>query len=125
MSLWMRVYFLIFVVYQALALVGTVVWGLVTVRDGYGFASLVGAYVLLIVPAGFGVTLVLSVPVAGLWVVVARVMGWSIVVPGFTGVVVHRCGGCGYDVTGNETGRCPECGISLRAGGEGDDDAGV
>ena len=22
----------------------------------------------------------------------------------------HRCLGCGYDLTGNESGRCPECG---------------
>lgn len=27
-----------------------------------------------------------------------------------------HCAGCGYDLTGNESGRCPECGIAARGG---------
>lgn len=27
--------------------------------------------------------------------------------------VTHRCVGCGYDLTGNESGRCPECGKKI------------
>ena len=30
-------------------------------------------------------------------------------------VGAHRCGTCGYDLTGNISGRCPECGTSLPA----------
>ncbi|HRX83790.1 MAG TPA: hypothetical protein P5572_02085 [Phycisphaerae bacterium] len=31
------------------------------------------------------------------------------------GVAYPQCSACGYDLTGNTTGTCPECGRSLRA----------
>jgi len=32
---------------------------------------------------------------------------------------VSKCGECGYDITGLETGICPECGAGFFVGGDG------
>lgn len=112
-SLWLRVYALVFVLYQVTAL-AVVAWWLVRAvqAGGGGVPGLVGTYALLVVPAGFGAALVLSVPLAGLWMVVARASGWQGPAP----VAAHsgrRCPACGYDLTGIRSERCPECGGPL------------
>lgn len=52
---------------------------------------------------------------------------WALLLPATLGVVILRrrgrvrpgaCRLCGYDLTGNVTGRCPECGVSACDGAE-------
>lgn len=113
LSLWVRVYVLIFVVVQVVGVVALVVWLVVNARSGQAVVTALGTYFFLIVPAGFGVTLVVSLPVSVVWLGVAWVLGWRIAAPAVTEEAARRCGGCGYDVTGSDLGVCPECGISL------------
>lgn len=121
-SLWLRVYFLLFIAYQLLALVGACLWWVFVAQSGGAFASLLATYVLLTVPGGFGVTLIASIPAAALWFFVARAMGWSLAPPQVPGTARVRCASCGYDVSGLGAPRCPECGLSLES--EGDSDTG-
>lgn len=116
LSLWLRVYALVFVCYQALGLIFLVAWMVRAAArgSGYGVASLAGTYLLLVVPAGFGITLALSIPLAAMWYVAARVMHWPLAPPRVR--PRERCRRCGYELTGLDAPRCPECGYARNAG---------
>ncbi len=65
--------------------------------------------------AGLGWKYEVDIPLWELWmlVLVPTVMLWyrDRVYPSW------RCQQCGYDLTGNESGRCPECGSETGTGG--------
>lgn len=113
-GLWLRVYALVFVLYQVTALAGAIWWLVGAIRaGGGGVPGLLGAYALLVVPAGFGAALLLSVPLAGLWLALARASGWQGPAPIVSESSIRRCGACRYELTGIRSERCPECGAPL------------
>lgn len=113
-GLWLRVYALVFVLYQVTALAGAIWWLVGAIRTGGGgVPGLLGAYALLVVPAGFGAALLLSVPLAGLWMALARASGWQGPAPIVSESSIRRCAACRYELTGIRSERCPECGAPL------------
>ncbi|HOJ54604.1 MAG TPA: hypothetical protein PK184_09890 [Phycisphaerae bacterium] len=61
-----------------------------------------------------GYLLLMAVAIMGTWVVVRLAVLW--VIRSFVRQVVLQtgslCRGCGYDLTGNVSGVCPECGLA-------------
>ena len=113
-GLWLRVYALVFVIYQVAALAVVLWWLVLAVQaGGGGVPGLLGAYALLVIPAGFGAALLLSLPLAGLWMVLARASGWQGPVPIVSESSIRRCAACRYELTGIRPERCPECGAPL------------
>jgi hypothetical protein len=108
------VYALVFVIYQVAALAVVLWWLVLAVQaGGGGVPGLLGAYALLVIPAGFGAALLLSLPLAGLWMVLARASGWQGPVPIVSESSIRRCAACRYELTGIRPERCPECGAPL------------
>ena len=66
-------------------------------------------YDLILVVGVLGIPLCLACGVSR-WTYMA--LRWDDVQPGG-----RHCTSCGYDLTGNVTGRCPECGAAIRAEG--------
>jgi hypothetical protein len=115
-GLWLRVYVLVFVLYQLIGVVLGLWWIISTIAGGAGpsaVVSSIGVYLLMVVPAGFGVGLVVSLPLALAWAGLAKLRGWPLEPPPKTATPsVARCLSCGYEIAGLPAGPCPECGAA-------------
>lgn len=115
-GLWLRVYVLVFVLYQLVGVVLGLWWLISTIAGGAGpsaVVSTVGVYLLMVVPAGFGVGLVVSLPLTLAWAGLAKLRGWPLEPPASAAAPsVARCLSCGYEIAGLPAGPCPECGAA-------------
>jgi hypothetical protein len=71
-----------------------------TIARAVGKHGSVEAYVFFALNLGLTFAAALMLPVAGIWRLFQRRPG------------AGHCAGCGYDLTGNTSGRCPECGAA-------------
>lgn len=108
LALWIRLY----MACLGLTLLGGLVALVWFIWLGPGYQSIVLAAIALI-PFGLTGALAMSLPLALIWTLVARIMGWKAVPAGSTMEIAHQCERCSYDVSGLTQSRCPECGREL------------
>jgi len=75
-----------------------------------GIISIVCAPSLFLFAAGFAGRINSTLLMGGLWGIVLS--GLSL---GVLGIVYSKCLACGYSLTGNTSGVCPECGTAIES----------
>lgn len=104
-DLWKRVYVLCLILYAPAALVAFawLAW------TGAGPMPLI-AWAILMIPVGFGVAFVASIPLTLAWAAGAWAAGWH-ATQALPATPVRPCPRCGYDLSRFGGDQCPECGL--------------
>jgi len=109
-ALWCRLYVvcLVLIMLGGVVTVAWLAWSTLGLQN-----TILSAFALI--PLGLGGALAVSLPIALLWMLLARLMGWRAVQTGNVIADKPVCDRCSYDVTGLHPTRCPECGRDLTA----------